>query len=149
MARSKETFGKKEKEKKRLKKRQDKMIKREERKSTAGGGTLDEMIMYIDENGNFSETPPNPAKKTKIDAKSIEIGVPKREEEDEMPAIRNGRVEFFNDSKGYGFIKELETQEKFFFHVNGLIDEVRENDVVSFEIERGLKGLNAVRVKRG
>jgi len=105
------------------------------------------MIAYVDENGNITDTPPDPTiKKKKIDAKSIEIGVPKRE--DTVETVRTGRIEFFNDQKGYGFIKELETQEKFFVHVNGLIDEVREGDKVSFELERGMKGMNAVSVKK-
>jgi cold shock CspA family protein len=77
---------------------------------------------------------------------NIEISVPKRE--DEVITERKGRVEFFNDTKGFGFIKELETLEKYFVHVNGLVDEIREGDMVTFELERGLKGMNAVNVKR-
>jgi|UniRef100_UPI00404806C5 cold shock CspA family protein len=146
MAKSQETFNKKEKEKKRLKKRQDKQQKKEERKSTSNQD-FDSMIAYVDEDGNITDTPPDPTiKKKKIDAKSIEIGVPKRE--DVVEAVRKGRIEFFNDSKGYGFIKELDTQEKFFVHVNGLLEDVRENDKVSFELERGMKGMNAVKVKK-
>ncbi len=147
MAKSQQSFNKKEKEKKRLKKQQDKRQKREERKANPQSGGLDDMIAYVDENGNITDTPPDPTKKKKINAKNIEIGVPKREEKEVSP-IRKGKVEFFNDSKGFGFIKELETQEKFFVHVNGLIDEIRENDMVTFELERGLKGMNAVRVKK-
>jgi cold shock CspA family protein len=147
MAKSQETFNKKEKEKKRLKKRQDKQQKKEERQQNSQGGGLDNMIAYVDEDGNITDTPPDPTiKKKKIDAKSIEIGVPKRE--DVVETVRTGRVEFFNDQKGYGFIKELETQEKFFVHVNGLVDEVREGEKVSFELERGMKGMNAVNVKK-
>ncbi|WP_339608770.1 cold shock domain-containing protein [uncultured Roseivirga sp.] len=147
MAKSQETFNKKEKEKKRLKKRQDKQQKKEERQQNSQGGGLDNMIAYVDEDGNITDTPPDPTiKKKKIDAKSIEIGVPKRE--DVVETVRTGRVEFFNDQKGYGFIKELETQEKFFVHVNGLVDEIREGDKVSFELERGMKGMNAVNVKK-
>jgi len=134
MAKSQETFNKKEKEKKRLKKKQDKLHKREERKSEKGG--LDSMIAYVDEHGNLSDTPPDLTKKKKIDASTIEIGIPKREKSDE-PTVREGRVEFFNDSKGFGFIKETDTHEQFFVHVNGLLDEIRENDKVSFELERG------------
>jgi cold shock CspA family protein len=147
MAKSQDTFNKKEKEKKRLKKRKDKEIKREERKSGSSGGGLDSMIAYVDEYGNITDTPPDPTKKEKINASNIEVSVPKREEE-EVDPIRKGRIEFFNDSKGYGFIKELETQEKFFVHVNGLLDEVNEGDKVTFELERGMKGMNAVRVKK-
>ena len=67
---------------------------------------------------------------------------------EETTSIRKGRVEFFNHSKGFGFIKELDTQEKYFVHVNGLIEEIKENDMVIFEIERSFKGMNAVRVKK-
>lgn len=146
MAKSQETFGKKEKEKKRLKKRQEKQRRREERKANnlKGQGT-DAMIAYVDENGNLSDTPPDPSKKKKVIASNIEIGVPKREAQD---VTRTGRVEFFNHDKGYGFIKELESQEKFFVHINGCIEEIRENDLVTFELERGMKGMNAVRVAK-
>lgn len=146
MGRSQETFGKKEKEKKRLKKRQEKVKKKEERKANPGSGDLDDMIAYVDENGNLVDTPPDLTKKTKIDAGSIEISIPKKEDIEDP--IRTGRVEFFNDSKGYGFIKDLDSQEKFFVHVNGLIDEIKEGNKVNFELERGLKGMNAVRVKK-
>ena len=147
MAKSQDTFNKKEKEKKRLKKRQDKNLKREDRKSNSTGGDLENMLAYVDENGNLTDTPPDPSKKRKVIASSIEISVPRREEE-EIDPVHKGRIEFFNDSKGYGFIKELDTQEKYFVHVNGLLQEVKEGDVVTFELERGLKGLNAIRVKK-
>jgi cold shock CspA family protein len=147
MTKSQDTFNKKEKEKKRLKKRQDKLVKKEERKANSLGGAFEDMMAYVDENGNISDTPPDPTKKLKVIASSIEIGVPKRVEE-EMPAERKGRVEFFNDSKGFGFIKELGTEEQFFVHINGLTEKVSENDMVTFELERGLKGMNAVRVKK-
>jgi cold shock CspA family protein len=61
--------------------------------------------------------------------------------------IRNGTVTFFNDSKGYGFIKDLATQESIFVHINDLESPISENDKVTFETEKGHKGLNAVRVK--
>ncbi|MDA9262116.1 cold shock domain-containing protein, partial [Flavobacteriales bacterium] len=53
-----------------------------------------------------------------------------------------------NDEKGFGFIKEDETNEKYFVHVSSLSEEVVENDKVQFELEQGMKGLNAVRVKK-
>ncbi|WP_068474956.1 cold-shock protein [Saccharicrinis aurantiacus] len=148
MSKSQETFNKKEREKKRLKKKQDKLKRKEERKENATkGATLDDMIAYVDENGNLTDTPPDPAAKTKIDASTIEISIPKGGKE-VMPSVRNGKVDFYNDAKGFGFIRESGTQEKYFFHVNGLIDEVRENDKVTFELEQGLKGLNAVQVTK-
>jgi len=147
MARSQDTYNKKEKEKKRLKKRQEKLAKKEERKANPQSGGLDDMIMYVDENGNFTDTPPDPTKKKKIKAENIEIGIPRRIEEEYDP-IRKGKVEFFNDSKGFGFIKDVDTQEKYFVHVNGLIDDIAEGDKVTFELEKGMKGMNAVRVKQ-
>jgi len=147
MAKSQDTFNKKEKEKKRLKKRQEKNVKREDRKSNSTGGDFENMLAYVDENGNLTDTPPDPTKKRKVIASSIEISVPRREEE-EIDPIRLGRIEFFNDSKGFGFIKEKDTQEKYFVHINGLLEDVKEGDNVVFELERGLKGLNAVRVKK-
>ena len=105
------------------------------------------MIAYVDENGRITDTPPDPSTRKKIDADSIQLGVPKRDTE-EVSTVRKGRVEFFNHSKGFGFIKELDTQEKYFVHVNSLTEEIAENDMVTFEIERTFKGMNAVRVKK-
>ncbi|AIY14713.1 MULTISPECIES: cold-shock protein [Cellulophaga] len=146
MARAQETFGKKEREKKRLKKREEKAKKKEQRKAS---GEQDSMFVYVDENGHLVDTPPDPSKKVKVDAESIVLGIPKKEESDEeIDPVRKGRVEFFNDSKGYGFIKDSETQEKFFVHVQGCLEEIKENNMVQFELERGMKGMNAVRVKK-
>ena len=147
MAKSQETFSKKEKEKKRLKKRQDKLIKKEERKADSAGGSLESMMAYVDEYGNITDTPPDPTKKKKIIASNIEIGVPKREDEPEA-AARQGKISYWNDSKGYGFIKDLITQENVFVHVNGTLEAVKEGDTVTFEVERGQKGMNAVGVKK-
>ena len=148
MARAQETYGKKEREKKRLKKREDKQKKKVARQANATGGTLEEMLVYVDENGHFTDTPPDPTKKIKVDAESIVLGVPKKEAQEEEDPIRNGKVSFFDTSKGFGFIIDIENQEKYFVHVSGLIDEIQENDKVAFELEKGMKGLNAVRVKK-
>ncbi len=61
--------------------------------------------------------------------------------------MSTGKVKFFNDSKGYGFIKEDGTDKEYFVHVSGLIDEVRQNDDVTFELKEGKRGLNAIDVK--
>lgn len=58
-----------------------------------------------------------------------------------------GTVKFFNESKGFGFIKDQDSDKEYFVHVSGLVDEVKENDKVSFELTEGRKGLNAVNVK--
>ncbi len=62
--------------------------------------------------------------------------------------MSKGVVKFFNDSKGFGFIKDEETGQEYFVHVTGLIDEIRENDEVTYDVQEGRKGLNAVNVKR-
>lgn len=149
MGKSQETFSKKEKEKKKMRKRKEKEMKREERKANSDGGGLDNMMAYVDENGVITDTPPDPdKKKNKVKASQIEIGVPKKEASDEDP-IREGKVAFYNDSKGYGFINDANNGEKYFFHINNTLEDVYENDKVIFELERGDKGMNAVKVKKG
>ncbi len=61
--------------------------------------------------------------------------------------MNQGVVKFFNDSKGYGFIKDAKTGQDYFVHISGLVDEIRENDEVTFDLQEGRKGLNAVNVK--
>ncbi len=149
MGKSQETFSKKEKEKQRLKKRQDKQEKKEERQAKSrNGNDLDSMMAYIDENGNITSTPPDPKKKIVTNVEDVRIGVAKREPVDETELIRTGVVTMFNDSKGYGFIKDSKTQESVFVHINSLIDRIKEHDKVTFEVEMGIKGKNAVGVKK-
>ena len=150
MAKSQQTFNKSEKEKKRLKKREDKRKKMEARKLEAKEkGKQGIQFAYVDYNGNLTDTPPDPSQKIEVDAESIVLGIPKKEESDEVyDPIRKGKVSFFDSSKGFGFIIDTEDQEKYFCHVSGLIDEIAENDKVEFELEKGQRGLNAVRVKR-
>lgn len=61
--------------------------------------------------------------------------------------MNKGKVKFFNESKGFGFIIDDESGKEHFVHISGLIDEIRENDEVTFELQEGKKGLNAVNVK--
>ncbi|MET2984770.1 cold-shock protein [Aureibaculum conchae] len=144
MARAQETFGKKEREKKRLKKREEKKKRKEARKA----GEKNDTFIYVDEFGQLTDTPPDPSKKIKVDAEDIVVGVPKKEEQEEEDPIRNGKVNFYDDKKGFGFIVDTENNEKYFVHVSGLLDDIQENDKVIFELEKGQKGLNAVRVKK-
>jgi cold shock CspA family protein len=149
VAKSQETWNKKEKEKLRAKKKEEKAHRKEERKANAtGDGSLDSMIAYVDEYGNLSSTPPNPLKKREhVNADSIEVGVPRRKPVDEADLIRKGVVTFFNESKGFGFIKDLDSQDSVFTHINGHQDTIKENDRVTFLVEQGPKGLNATNVK--
>ncbi len=148
MGRSQESFNKRENEKKRQKKKQDKLQKKEERKSSSEKASFDDMIAYVDQFGNITDTPPDPSAKEKIKSEDIEIGVPRQAPPDPEDLIRRGKVAFFNSSKGYGFIRDKDTQESIFVHVNGLTEEVQEGDNVTFETEKGPKGLNAIKVKR-
>ncbi len=61
--------------------------------------------------------------------------------------MKNGTVKFFNETKGFGFIKSNDSGEEYFVHVSGLREEIRQNDQVVFELQEGKKGLNAVNVK--
>jgi len=146
MGRSQESFNKKEVRKKKEKKRQDKEKKRLARKDGEKKG-LDDMIAYVDENGMLTDTPPDPTTKKKTKVEDIEISIPRQDPNDRPDPIRRGRLTFYNDSKGYGFIRDAETQESVFVHVNEFQDDIMEGNMVSFEVEKGQKGPAAVRVK--
>jgi len=150
MAKSQQTFSKSEKEKKRLKKREDKRKKMEARKLDREENGSDGIpIAYVDHQGNLSDTPPDPSMKIKVKAENIELGIPKKEDSDEAyDPVRTGKVSFYDSSKGFGFIIDTETNEKHFSHVSGMIDDIEENDKVTFELEKGQRGMNAVKVKK-
>lgn len=147
MAKSQQTQNKKEKEKAKLKKREEKRKKREARKAEKSAGIE---FAYVDFNGNLVDTPPDPSMKEEIDAEEIVLGVPPKEEGEgeSFDPVRKGKVSFYDSSKGFGFIIDNENQEKYFTHVSGIIDEITENDQVSFELEKGQRGMNAVQVKK-
>lgn len=145
MAKSTNTFQKNEREKKKQQKRKAKLEKKIEKKNTSSDSSLESMMAYVDENGNLSTTPLDESKKQVIDADSIEIGVPVRAEEVEV--ARRGRVSFFDVNKGFGFIMQDGTQERFFVHTSGLMNQVKEGDQVSFFARRGAKGMDAYQVK--
>jgi len=148
MGRSQETTGKKEKTKQKIQKKKDKEEKKEMRKANSNKGkSLDEMMAYVDEYGNITDTPPDPKKRKVIKAEDIMLGVPTRDDTEET--VRNGVITYFNDDKGYGFIKDTKSQESIFVHANGLTNgPVKEKDKVTFEVENGKRGLQAVSVKK-
>jgi len=148
MAKSQASFAKKEKEKKRLEKRKEKEQRMAERKANQKDGqSWEDMLAYVDENGNITNTPPDPSKKKVIKEEDIVLGA-RNNVADAAPSVRQGRVLFFNTSKGYGFIKDDQSMESIFVHANGLQIPLKDNDRVSFETERGAKGLVAVNVRR-
>lgn len=146
MGRSTETFSKKEREKKRLKKQNEKKERAEDRKNNAvKGQSLTDMLAYVDENGNITSVPQDLGNRKKVSLEDIQISTSKREDV-EVEVVRKGTVTFFNDSKGFGFIKDLQTQESIFVHINSVSFDIKENDKVSFEVEQGQKGPTAVKV---
>ncbi len=141
-----ESLAKKDQQKKKAKAKQEKALKMKEHKENSSKKILDDMLAYIDENGNLSSTPPDPSKKVEINAEDIPLGVSRPVEEVEI--TRNGVITQFNESKGYGFITDLKSNESVFFHVNQLLQPVKERDKVVFETERTPKGLSAIKVKK-
>jgi len=146
MGKSQETYGKKENEKKKQQKKKEKEERKEERKQNNNKGkSFEDMLAYVDEFGNITTTPPEQGRRVTIATEDIELGARKRDTEP-VELIRKGIVTFFNDSKGYGFIKDQQSQESVFVHINALSGPIKENDKVTFEIEKGQKGPMAVRV---
>lgn len=147
MGKSKETFNKKEKEKKRLKKRKEKEEKKAERRANSPGGGLENMLAYVDEFGNISDTPPSPDQKVEVDVESIELGIPKKTAEDKE-RVYEGKVDYYSIEKGYGFIKDRVSGEKYFFHKSSMQGDILVGDKVAFQIEKSPKGWAAVQLKR-
>lgn len=142
-----DSWSKKEREKKKQQQKKEKEERKKEKKEQPRTSNLEDMMAYIDENGNLSSAPPDPAKVKSVNAEDIQVGVPKKKPLDPSELIRKGRVTFFNHAKGYGFIQDEITQESIFVHVNDLTEKIDENNTVSFEIANGPKGANAVHVK--
>ncbi|RDK85219.1 cold-shock protein [Marinirhabdus gelatinilytica] len=150
MAKSNQSYNKSEKEKKRLEKREAKKKKKEARKldkEMLEKSGID--LVYVDHMGNLVDTPPDPSEKEEIEAEDIVVGVPKTPEgeKEEFDPTRTGTVDYFDHSKGFGFIIDAENNEKYFTHISGHLDEITEGNRVSFELEKGQRGMNAVKVQ--
>ena len=147
MSKSRETYGKKDVRSKQEKKRKEKEKKRLERKENKGTGNPEDLFAYVDEFGNITSTPPDKTIRTTVNAEDIETGVPKRAEPDPSELIRVGIVTFFDESRGFGFIKDSDTQQDIFVHLNGLLEPIKEGNKVNYEVVKGTKGPNAINVK--
>lgn len=148
MARSQETFNKKEVRSKKEKKKKDKEERRLARKEKEKKGGLEDMMAYVDEFGNITDTPPDPNRKIEeVKVEDIQLGAAKREPTESFDPIKTGVVTFYNDAKGFGFIKDSVTQESIFVHINNTLDPIKEGSAVQFEVEMGQKGPTAVKVK--
>lgn len=143
-----ETMAKKEKEKKKQKRKQEKEQKKRERQANNDKGkSLEDMMVYLDENGNLSDTPPDPKKKKEISPDEIQLDAAWREGGVDAGLEQKGIVKFFNTEKGYGFIDD-KNGNSLFVHINQLTEEIKQGDKVIFESERGPKGLSAVNVRK-
>lgn len=136
--------NKQEIEKQKLQKRNEKAKRREIKKYT-GSQSFEDMIAYVDENGCISSTPPDMRNRTKIAVEDIQIATQKRV--DIVPEFFNGRVEHFNEDKGYGFIKDIASMDKYFFHINDAACVIKTGNRVTFKTALGRKGMCAVEIK--
>lgn len=147
MGRSHETYSKKELRSKLEKKRKDKEQKRAKKKGEEKKSSFEDMIAYVNEFGVITSTPPDPAKKTAVAAESIELKIIKNSPENSPDLVRKGVVTFYNESRGYGFISNMESNQRVFVHANSLLEPIAENNVVIFKIVNGPKGPSAIKVK--
>ncbi|MGX5819000.1 cold-shock protein [Chitinophaga lutea] len=113
------------------------------------GKNLEDMLVYLDENGNLSAFPPRD-NTTRLelapeDLSKGEVATPGAPVDE---SLRTGRITFFNTAKGFGFIEDSRSKESTFFHVNQLLQPVQEGDEVSFSVEKTSRGNNAVSVRR-
>jgi cold shock CspA family protein len=148
MAKSSETFNKREKEKKRIQKRKEKEQRKEERKADSKDTkSFEDMLAYVDENGNLTSTPPDQSKKRVI--REAEIDLTSRNKGGAAsPYLNQGIVKYFDTTKGFGFIKNDQTSEELFFHHKSANFPIAQSDRVTYETEMGPKGLNAVRISK-
>ena len=135
--------NKREVEKKKVQKKKDKLRRKEERQKN-GPNSFDDMIAYVDENGNLCDTPPSLDNIEEVDADSIEVSVRKQEDTRDEP--KEGYVDFFNADKGFGFIQQKDSNLQFFFHISNAPSDIKMGDRVTFDLERGEKGMNAVNI---
>jgi cold shock CspA family protein len=136
-----QSFGKRENEKKKQAKRLEKQKRREERQA-GGTSSPDDMIAWVDGMGNIVDTPPEQRDKQEVKLEDVAIATPKKDDTESEPL--KGRVEYFNANKGYGFVKHLASTEKYFFHISAAPADIAEGNIVTFGVERGLRGMNAV-----
>ncbi|WP_417884940.1 cold-shock protein [Zunongwangia sp.] len=140
-----DSFNKKETNKKKIRKRKLKEQRREERKtSNDKGKTLEDMMVYVDHNGNLTDTPPGEERKS-VNLEDVQLGAARDEEEEER---KEGVVLSFFTEKGYGFIKENSTGNNIFVHKKDLVDSIKETDKVSFFKKKSPKGARAVQVEK-
>lgn len=140
-----DSYNKKARQQKRAKKQQDKLERREERKAHNNKGKgMEEMIVYLDENGNFTDVPPEKQHRTEIEVEDIQLGAKPEAAQTEFTGVLTS---FFQD-KSFGFITEDNTRLSVFVHSNNFSEPIQEKDKVIFEKERTPKGYAAIKVRK-
>lgn len=141
-----ETFLKKELEKKKAKERKEKVEKMQQRKlNNKKGKSLDEMMAYLDENGNLTSRPPDMRNRIEIDPADIILGAAPQGRENDLR--HSGFVLSFDEGKGYGFISDSHSKESIFVHSNNISQSLKKGNKVSYELQKGPKGFSAVNVQ--
>lgn len=138
-----DSFGKKDREKKKQQKKKEKAERKAQRQSEESKG---DQFVYINADGFMQDTPPDPDEKFVVNAEDLVLGIPKKEDIEEDP-IRLGTVNFFNHDKGFGFIVDAGNKDSIFVHLEGLIDDINDNNRVVFEVKKGPKGPMAFNVQ--
>jgi len=147
-----ETYSKKERNKKKLQKRKEKEQRRDEKRFevSKNGKSLEDMIAYVDENGNLSNTPPDERKVSRIALEDIAIATPRGEPEDPT-ALPTGTISYYDTTKGYGFITSTRNQERIFVHRSQLADPsvvLATGDKVEYQAVKGPRGMQAELVRK-
>jgi cold shock CspA family protein len=145
MGRSQESMQKKAVRQKKEKKRKDKETRRLESKDQ-DKNSFDDMIAYVDEFGNILDSPPDPSEKEEIELDDIAVSVAKSDPNEVIDTLKNGVVSFFDESKGFGFIRDMQNDQRIFVHVSNLNEPIKENNMVTFELGKGPKGPVAMNV---
>lgn len=142
-----EFFSKRDREKKKQHARMEKEEKKRDRKeSSRNGNSLADMMAYVDEYGNLTSIPQDPTRKRDFRIEEIQISAPKGSDLNSVQEYEEGVVTFFNDEKGYGFIRDSRTKQSVFVHNKQLLVPIKLNDKVHFLITKGIKGPEAIEV---
>lgn len=140
------TFAKRELEKKKARIKQEKAERRKERKlNKSKGKGLEDMLAYLDEDGNLTSTPPDGSNRKEVDLDAIQLGAAPKPPQNNSD--RTGTISSFDDARGYGFITDSEHGENVFVHVNEATEPLRRGDRVHYAWQRGPKGYTALGVK--
>lgn len=140
--------GKKEQKKRKAQAKQNKVERAEMRKKNSDKGrSLEEMYVYVDEFGNLSSVPSDPSKRKAVDLSEITFQTePTQNHPAQADSLRTGTVQYFSQSKGFGFIVDSLTGDRIFVHASELSRPVTENEQVTFEKQRNAKGFFATNV---